>query len=93
MNEYENIVIFDPAIGNEQMEKEIEMIQGTIQNGSGKVLSIDKWGTRKFAYPIKKKEIGFYCLIVFKGDSNMLQDMEKKFKLNEKILRYSIVKK
>lgn len=92
MNEYENVVIFDPAIGDEQIEKEIEMVQGIIQNGNGEVLSIDKWGTRKFAYPIKKKEIGFYCLVVFKGNKNMLQDMEKKFKLDEKILRYSIVR-
>ena len=47
---------------------------------------------RKLAYPIQKKSTGFYHLIEFKADGNILADVETELKRDERILRFLTVK-
>jgi len=93
MRSYENILILDPTIEEDVVEKELEEIEKMIKETSGEVLSIDKWGKKKLAYPIKKKDTGYYVLLNLKLEYKTLGDIELKYKLNQNILRYSIVRK
>ena len=93
MRSYENILIFDSTIEEDVVEKELKEIENTIKQTSGEVLSIDKWGKKKLAYPIKKKDTGYYVLLNLKLERKTLGDLELKYKLNQNILRYSIIRK
>jgi len=93
MRSYENILIFDPTIEEDAVEKELKEIENTIKQTSGEVLSIDKWGKKKLAYPIKKKDTGYYVLLNLKLEHKTLGDIELGYKLNQNILRYSIIRK
>ena len=50
------------------------------------------WGDRKLAYPIKKKENGYYVLTTFQTDGTRFTEIESKLNINESILKYMIVK-
>ena len=47
---------------------------------------------RKLAYPIQKKSTGFYQLIEYKAEGNVIADVETELKRDERILRFLTVK-
>jgi small subunit ribosomal protein S6 len=66
-------------------------VEELITGRKGTVKKMDKWGMRKFAYPINKRPQGYYTLIYFEGDGSLLTELERVYKLNESCLRYLTV--
>ena len=46
-------------------------------NNNGKVESVDERGTQKLAYPIKKKEEGYYVVINFEAKPDSIDELER----------------
>lgn len=66
-------------------------IAKVIEENKGKIISKKSLGRRKFAYPIKKEDAGFYTSVVFEIEPRELNPLNKKFKLTEGIVRYLVV--
>ncbi len=92
MKNYELVVIFDPSLEEEAVDKELSKITSLIEKEKCKVSDIDKWGVRKLAYPIKKQENGYYIIVYFKGKSAVISELDRINKINDKILRHLVVK-
>lgn len=92
MKNYELVVIFDPSLKEEDIEKQLSNITSLLEKEKCKVSNIDKWGSRKLAYPIKKQENGYYVIVYFNGDSNVVNELDRINKINDKVLRHLIVK-
>ena len=91
MSTYETIFVLDPTLDDHGVQKEIEKVEELIASRKGRVVKTEKWGLRKFAYPIRKKVQGFYTLIYFEGEGDILSELERSYKLNESCLRYLTV--
>jgi small subunit ribosomal protein S6 len=52
---------------------------------------MDDWGIRKLAYPIKKSARGRYYYLRFDGNSALIAELERRLRLDEKVLRYQSV--
>ena len=91
MTTYETIFVLDPSLEEHGIQKEIQKVEELIAGRQGKIVKTEKWGLKKFAYPIKKKLQGFYTLICFEGDGNIPLELERSYKLNESCLRYLTV--
>ncbi len=91
MRVYETIFILDPTLDDHTIQKEIKKVEDMITNLKGKVIKTEKWGNRRLAYPIRKKLQGYYTLIYFEGEGNLLTELERAYKLNESCLRYLTV--
>ncbi len=91
MRFYEVTFIVDDQIGEESIKTEVKKIEDFIANNGGKVEKTDALGTRRFAYPIKKREHGYYGFIQFWADPSLLPNLENLLRLDESILRYLIV--
>jgi ribosomal protein S6 len=61
MNIYENIVILNAALSDEEADAAITRIKDLIAAQGGEVLKIDVWG-RKLAYEIKNRKRALYPL-------------------------------
>jgi small subunit ribosomal protein S6 len=92
LKNYELVVIFDPSLKEEDIEKQLSNITSLLEKEKCKVYNIDKWGSRKLAYPIKKQENGYYVIVYFNGDSNVVNELDRINKINDKVLRHLIVK-
>jgi small subunit ribosomal protein S6 len=92
LKNYELVVIFDPSLKEEDIEKQLSNITSLLEKEKCKVSNIDKWGSRKLAYPIKKQENGYYVIVYFNGDSNVVKELDRINKINDKVLRHLIVK-
>ena len=65
-----------------------------IEDKGGKVLSLEKIGTKKFAYPINFKNEGYYVLMTFEvADAKVVDDMNKLMNITENIVRQMFVRK
>ena len=88
MKKFETIIILRPNVLEEEKEKILNEIKEIVN-----VTSIEEWGKRKLAYPIKKNNEGYYYLINFKKESNDHSALEKYYKNNEAIIKFIIVLK
>lgn len=87
---YETTVIFDGSMSDEVIAKEQEKIEEFLKKNA-EYEKTDVWGKKNLSYEINKKKNGFYCLFLFKGESDICEKLNKLFKLNQKILRHMTV--
>ena len=66
----------------------IEKISGIITKSNGKIRKVDKWGKKRLAYEIQKKQYGFYVAIEFEGKGDINKKLENDYNYNDKVLRY-----
>jgi len=88
---YELVVVFEPEIKAEEKEKLLTGLKKTITE-KGKILKEEDWGKKELAYPIKKQRSGLFCWFSFEAESDLPQTLEKKTKLEEKIIRFLLTK-
>ncbi len=91
VKEYETVFILHPEVDEAGIEREIEAVRKTIVDGQGEVTGVYKWGRRKLAYPILKVNEGFYTLIRFRSEAEVLKELDRRYKLNESVLRHLTV--
>ena len=91
MRRYETVFILDSSLDKSTLEQEVKKVEDLITSREGKIIKVDTWGTRRLAYPIAKKQQGYYTLIIFEGEGGLPSELEKSYKLNESCLRYLTV--
>ena len=91
MNRYETVVIVDAMIPDESIASEFEAIEELIKS-QGKLVKVDKWGKKRLAYHIKKKSHGEYGVFYYEANATLPSEMEKRFRINENILRWMTIR-
>ena len=92
MTNYEVMFILDPTLSKEEKKAAIEKVQGVISE-HGELGDTDVWGLRKLAYPIQKKNEGYYVVTEFKADTEFPKELDRRIKISDKIIRHMIVNK
>jgi small subunit ribosomal protein S6 len=92
MRRYETIYILRPTLGEDQVNTLIDNTTKIIQSDNGLIIESDKWGIKKLAYPIKKETLGYYVLCDFAGTPEAVAEIERKFRIDDSVLRYLTVK-
>lgn len=88
MSNYETVFIATPVLSDEQFKELASKFRGVITENGGKVVNDEDWGLRKLAYPIQKKTTGFYSLIQFEAEGNVVDLLETQFRRDEKVIRF-----
>jgi len=91
LKNYETVFIMTPVLSDEQMKEAVGKFQKLLKDKGAEIVHEDHWGLRKLAYAIQKKTSGFYHLIEFKSEGNVINDLEIAFKRDERILRFLTV--
>ena len=92
MREYELAFIIRPTVDEEGVTGVVDQVSQYVRTGSGEVTSVDVWGRRDLAYPIKNYREGIYVLFQAKLPPQSLVELERNLKLSEDIIRYLLVK-
>lgn len=91
MRDYELVLIFHPALGEDAIQQKLERFHGLVSGGDAEIRVVDHWGGRRLAYPIQKQTSAYYVVTQFFGDPANLPELERIMKLDEDVLRYLIV--
>lgn len=93
MLHYELVIVYDASLDDDAIKGMIAELEKFVTDRKGEILNIDEWGRRRLAYPIRKKENGYYTIVNFAlQDPGVLRDLESNLRLNERILRHLILK-
>lgn len=93
MSTYELMIVLSPELDEESQKKLREKIKSEIAKAKGEMISEDFWGKRKLAYEIKHQSEGIYDVFTLKLAPDKLSMLDKKLKLEEKVMRFLITKK
>ncbi|MDR0845412.1 MAG: 30S ribosomal protein S6 [Tannerella sp.] len=88
MNNYETVFILTPVLSDAQMKEAVEKIKGILIAEKAEIVNEESWGLRKLAYPIQKKTTGFYQLIEFKANPEVINVLETQFRRDERVIRF-----
>lgn len=88
MRKYETTFIIDSLVKNEEIEAIIGKIEKFISNNGGEIELIDRWGKKRLAYELKKRQYGYYVHITYQAPSKLNKLLEREYQLDENIIRH-----
>ncbi len=92
MNYYEHTLIARQNLSQKDVEEVEKKYTTLINENSGKVLKVEKWGLLNFKRKIKNYTKGYYLHYKMEGDSKTLDEIKNKTKLDNNIVRYLTVR-
>lgn len=90
-NQYETVVILNPVLSQEQVAETVDKFKKILTDSGAEIVHENNWGLRKLAYPIQKKNTGFYYLTEFKSDGAVIGKLELEYKRDERVMRFLTV--
>ena len=93
MNSYELLYIIDNELSDEAKEAVIARISAVVTDNGGTIDEVDKWGTRRLAYPINYKSEGYYVLVNFTAQPDLPAELERVMRITDSVVRFMVVKK
>jgi small subunit ribosomal protein S6 len=92
MNIYENFVILNASLSDEEITAAVSRIKDLVVNAGGEVIRADHWGRRKLSYEIKKQTKGFYVLFVYKAPAATIKKLEELYKVFDPVIKFMVIK-
>ena len=92
MNNYETIFLMKDDITEEQRNTVIEEIRDYLTK-NGKISVKENLGKKKLAYKVREYEYAYYYLIQFVGKADIISELERKYRINENILKFITIKR
>lgn len=91
-NTYELTYIINGVLSDDQTKNLVGRINRFIDENGGEILDIDEWGSRRLAYPIRKRRNGYYVNIHFRAPGNIIARLERALEIEDDLLRYLTLK-
>ena len=90
---YEIVYIFDSALEEDQVKATLGRFHALLATPekAEPVTQSNHWGKRTLAYPVRKRETGYYVVEQFETEPRLLSEFERAVKLEEQVIRYLLV--
>ena len=92
MAKYEMLYLLNNDLTEEAREAEIAKYEGIVTSMGGAVVSTDKWGAKKTAYPIKFKNEAYFVLMTFEAEADVLKEIERIATIDADLYRRMVTK-
>ncbi|MBO5927069.1 MAG: 30S ribosomal protein S6 [Clostridia bacterium] len=92
MKKYEMLYILSTKLADEARDAIIAKFEGVIASNGGAVEKVDKQGVKKLAYPINYETEGFYVLMTFECNVNLIDELKRVARITDGILRRLITR-
>ena len=92
MNHYETVFILTPVLSDDQTKETVAKFTKVLSDNGAEILNEEAWGLKKMAYAIQKKSTGYYYLVEFKAEPEVVDKLETAYRREEKVIRFMTVK-
>jgi small subunit ribosomal protein S6 len=90
---YELMIIVDGDVEDAKAQSWVKYVSDEIAKAGGSVHGKpDWWGKRAFAYPINKKEAGYYLVVECVAEGGALDELERQLRLADDIVRHKLIR-
>ena len=77
MSKYEVMYIINAGVEDDKRAALIESLNGIITREGGKVVNVNEWGMRDFAYRIDDMTKGYYVVVNFEADNAGVKEFDR----------------
>jgi small subunit ribosomal protein S6 len=85
---YEAVYIFDSTLADTAITEKLARAHGLLSvNGE---IAVTHWGRRQLAYPIGRRENGYYVIAKYDAEPASLPEYERALKLDDGVVRYLV---
>ena len=92
MNKYETVFIINPSVEEAGIKDLIQKFSDIINN-DGKVEEVQEMGKRKLAYEIKKNSEGYYVVINFEANPELIKELERNYRITDSVMKFIVIRK
>ena len=93
MRRYESVWVVHGDLPDEEVKSTIDKFSRIISSNGGMLVGLDDWGRRKLAYKVKGTTRGYYLLADFAGTPATVKELERTYRIDDRVIRYHTVKK
>ena len=86
--QYEAVYVFDSALEDAAINEKLGRFHELLGNPGD--MQLNHWGRRQFAYPIGRRETGYYVVARFGAEPVTLPEYERALKLDDSVVRYLV---
>ena len=91
MRSYELMIIHRPEMAETDVAGQIGELEKAITE-SGSVSGRDLWGKRRFAYEIDHVHEGYYSVVTFDAELELVDRLDRALHLSDAVIRHKIVR-
>ena len=91
MNKYESVIIINPTVEAEKIKTLVQKFTDLINNAD-KVEKVDEVGKKKLAYEVKKNKEGYYVIINFEAQPELIVELERNYRITDEVLKFIVVR-
>jgi len=88
--DYEMTLIVDTQLAEGSVDETVTRYESLIGE-HGTLANVDRWGARKLAYDIRKRQQGDYTFFQFHAEPEVIAEIDRACRLDDTILRHMIV--
>ena len=92
MAKYEMLYLINSALTDEAKDAKIAKFEGVVTSMGGAIVSTDKWGTKKTAYPINYKSDAYFVLMTFEANGKVVEELKRIAGIDADVVRRLITK-
>jgi len=89
---YEEMFIIRPDATEEEISPIVDQVKATVTSAGGTVDKEERWGVRKLAYRVEKRNEGYYVLMQFTAGPQTVKEVERRLRVNDAVLKYMTVR-
>lgn len=93
MRAYELMLIVNGSLEDSVAHSWINTVTKAVEGAGGIVHgTVNWWGKRRLAYPIKKQNDGYYAIFNITAPGGALDDVERTFRIADDVLRHKLLR-
>jgi len=92
MRSYELTIIHRPDMAETDVEKQVEEVSAIIDT-AGSVKGTEHLGKRRFSYEIDHMNEGYYSVVDFEGEINLVEALDRALGLSDAVVRHKVLRR
>ncbi|NLY77651.1 MAG: 30S ribosomal protein S6 [Tissierellia bacterium] len=91
MRKYEAMIILVPNLEEENRNQLLERFKGIIEK-DGTITNVDEWGIRKLAYEINDYKEGYYVVMNFEANPDVVKELDRVSRISDGVMRHMVIR-
>ena len=92
LRRYESLFILNPELTQEETKEVVDKFQQIVTRNNGKMIMTNPMGIRKLSFDIQRQSRGFYVLLDYAAEPEIIKELERNFRIDERVLNYQTCK-
>jgi len=92
MRTYELMTIHRPELSEDDVRSLVKTVGDFLDGRGASISNTDIWGKRRFAYEINHLTEGYYSVMTFDADPELVDEIDRVLTLADEVVRHKVVR-